>query len=289
MSGYVRIHRALCGHPAFRNDAEAMAFAWLIAKAQWRPTRVRYKERGICLLRGQLAISVRDFAKAMDRDKAWVERLLKRLKSEAMVETRHETGVSVITICNYEQFQTEQDRRKTPDETLGETQARQAQDTEQEREEGKKEDTPPTPRKRGNGERTMIPEDWKVPAVADLPPKARACAEQWTKESYDTHAEAFVSYWRSERKMKADWRGTWANRVISLHSQVMRDQKFGNAPPKVKSSEPVDWEERADWYDKHDRPDDAADCRRRAKAMQIGRVIPFVDKAEVQSEARAHA
>ena len=27
MSGYVHIHRSLIGHPAFRNDAEAMAFA----------------------------------------------------------------------------------------------------------------------------------------------------------------------------------------------------------------------------------------------------------------------
>jgi len=33
--------------------------------------------------------------------------------------------------------------------------------------------------------------------------------------------------------MKADWRGTWANRVVALHSQVMRDQKFGNAPPSA--------------------------------------------------------
>ena len=105
MSGYVRIHRSLIGHPAFRNDAEAMAFAWLVAKAAWQPTRVRYKERAISLGRGQIAVSVRDFATAMDRDKAWVERLLKRLKSETMIETRHETGVNVITICNYEEYQ----------------------------------------------------------------------------------------------------------------------------------------------------------------------------------------
>lgn len=89
---------------------------------------------------------------------------------------------------------------------------------------------PPSPRKRGNDGKHLLPEDWELPAVSDLPPKARACAEQWTAESYATHGEAFACYWRSERKMKSDWRGTWANRVIDLHAKVMRDQKFGNAP-----------------------------------------------------------
>ena len=96
---------------------------------------------------------------------------------------------------------------------------------------GKGEEAPPAPRKRGDGVKTIIAEDWKVPAVAELPAKARACAELWTDSSYATHAEAFHGYWRSRRTQYADWRATWANRVIALHSQVMRDQKFGNAPP----------------------------------------------------------
>ena len=77
----------------------------------------------------------------------------------------------------------------------------------------------------------MLPSDWVLPPIADLPPKARACAELWTKDSYETHGEAFESYWRSRRGMYTDWVLTWGNRIIALHSQVMRDQKFGNAPP----------------------------------------------------------
>jgi hypothetical protein len=135
VSGYVRIHRSLIGHPAFRNDAEAMAFAWLVAKAAWQPIRVRYKDRIVNLVRGQLAVSVRDFANAMDRDKGWCERLLKRLKNEAMIETRNETGVNIITISNYAEYQSRGLRKETLDETPPKTGARQAQDTEQEREE----------------------------------------------------------------------------------------------------------------------------------------------------------
>lgn len=139
MSGYVRIHRSLIGHPSFRNDAEAMAFAWMVMRASWRPCRVRYKEHPINLDRGQLAISVRDFAAAMDRDKAWIERLLKRLKSEAMIETAAETGVTVVTICKYDEYQSDGATSETASETPRETGARQGRDTEQRTEEGKKE------------------------------------------------------------------------------------------------------------------------------------------------------
>ncbi len=140
MSGYARFHRSLIGHPAFRNDAEAMAFAYMVLRASWKPVRVRYKGKALSLNRGQLAMSVRDLAEAMDRDKGWVERLLKRLKSETMVETLTETGVMVITICNYEKYQASNDERETPRETPDETHARQTQDTEQRRKEGKKEE-----------------------------------------------------------------------------------------------------------------------------------------------------
>ena len=36
--GFVVIRRALLEHPAFRNEGEAMQFAWMIARAAWKPT-----------------------------------------------------------------------------------------------------------------------------------------------------------------------------------------------------------------------------------------------------------
>lgn len=131
MSGFALLHRSLLGHHAFRNDAEAMTFAWMILRASWKPARVRYKGKAITLQRGQLAVSVRDLADAMDRDKAWIERLFKRLKAETMIETHTETGVSVVTICNYAQYQAPSEIGKAPNETPKETRARQARDTEQ--------------------------------------------------------------------------------------------------------------------------------------------------------------
>lgn len=155
MSGYVRIHRSLIGHPAFRNDAEAMAFAWMVASAAWKKTRVRYKGHDLVLERGQLTISIRDFADKMDRPKGWAERLFGRLREHGMIEQKNGTQVgtqvgthggtlggtaaNVITICNYDEYQGDKLFVETVGGTVRETDARQTQDTEQVREEGKKE------------------------------------------------------------------------------------------------------------------------------------------------------
>lgn len=160
--GFVLIYRTLLGHPAFRNDGEALAFAWMVLRASWRPVRVRYKGRPISLDRGQLAVSVRDLAENLDRPKGWIERLLKRLKSETMIKTHSETGVLVITVCNYNDYQAELDRGRTVGETPDETPAGQAQDSRRTQnkegnkgtreQEGSDEPSPPAPQHiRGKG------------------------------------------------------------------------------------------------------------------------------------------
>jgi hypothetical protein len=157
VSGYVRIHRSLIGHPAFRNDAEAMAFAWMVAKAQWQPKRVRYKGHDIWLDRGQLTVSIRDFAQAMERSKGWAERLLARLREHGMIAQKSGTQVgtqvgthggtvggtpaAVITICNYDLFQPSGNDRETPDGTPDRTDAGHARDTEQVKEEREEEES----------------------------------------------------------------------------------------------------------------------------------------------------
>ena len=233
MTGYARVHRSVLDHPAFRNDAEAMAFAWLVLRAAWRPVRVRYKDRALALQRGQLAVSVRDFAAAMDRDRGWTERLIRRLKNEQMIATAASTGVLVITICNYDIYQAEHEAGATPAATA----TRQARDTEQEPEEDKKGNTP-SPRAPGRVAKSFLPDGWIVPSPADLPPGAQACAAAWSAASYAAQAEAFAGYWRGRRGRNADWRLTWANRVVAIHGMVMRDEKFGHAPPAIGSASP---------------------------------------------------
>lgn len=157
--GYVLIYRRLLDHPAFRNPAEAMAFAYLVVNASWRPARVRYKERTITLQRGQLAMSVRDFAAAMVRSKSWADRFLKRLANRDMIETADGTGVNVITICNYSEYQAE-----TYDGgTVVELKPGQDRDTEQRRERKKEEYTLPLERENKVSGFSRAREDFSMP------------------------------------------------------------------------------------------------------------------------------
>ena len=92
------------------------------------------------------------------------------------------------------------------------------------------EEPPVAPRKRGASPAISFPSDWEMPEVESLTPKERACAEQWTRASYETVHETFVLHWRNQRTRRPDWLGTWCVWVNREHSKVMRDQKFGNAP-----------------------------------------------------------
>jgi hypothetical protein len=220
--GYVRSYRSLLSHPAFRNEGEAMAFNWLVLKAAWKPARVRYKERVIYLQRGQLAVSVRDMANALERSRSWAERFLNRLKIETMIETRVETGVNVITVCNYSVYQGEGQESETPAKTAAETPPRQGRDTEQRKEKPKEKDSPQTPQ---GAKQTFLPADWKPPPPASLSPKAKQCAEQWSTDAYERVAESFAAFWQSRNRKMLDWEKTWAGWVIREHWRVMQEAR----------------------------------------------------------------
>jgi hypothetical protein len=221
--GFVLIRRALLEHPAFRNELEAMQFAWLIARAAWKPTRVRYKDKAIHLKRGQLAISVRDMAAKLGLSIGAIQRFINRLKIDSMVDTHADSGVMVITICNYSLYQDVPTGADSPSDTATGTEPIQSRFTEQQRKQVKQ-DSPLSPPK-GQGTRTYLPDDWKPPPIAGLPPKAQEAAKQWPRPAYEAQAESFALYWQSERKMKVDWQKTWANWIHRAHWRVMQDAR----------------------------------------------------------------
>ena len=79
-----------------------------------------------------------------------------------------------------------------------------------------------------------------MPALADLPPNARAGAAHWKPETYAAQAEAFEQFHRGSGSRRADWDALWAAWVIKNHEAVMRCQKTGvaAAAPIEKAGEP---------------------------------------------------
>ena len=108
--GYVRIYRSILENPTFRNMEEAMFFAYLVLKANWRPGERRYDDRVYRLDRGELVIGSRKLAE----DFGWSHKKVRGLKgrlidAKQITQKRAQHGAHrapVTTICNYEKFQT---------------------------------------------------------------------------------------------------------------------------------------------------------------------------------------
>ena len=114
MSGRYSMERGWMNHPLFKGEkyTRAQAWVWLIENATWKPHRVLVDGKIITLERGQLSYSTRYLAGAWVWSKSRVDRFLKNLVAETMVNTRcSKTGTAsgtaqnILTICNYDKFQ----------------------------------------------------------------------------------------------------------------------------------------------------------------------------------------
>lgn len=106
--GYICLNRGALHHEFFRRKehSEFEAWVWMLTEASWKPRSRRIGDFFIELQRGQLAASVRHLAAIWKWSGGKVQRFLGRLKFETMIEIDNDTGISVITICNYDKYQT---------------------------------------------------------------------------------------------------------------------------------------------------------------------------------------
>lgn len=89
------------------------------------------------------------------------------------------------------------------------------------------EDAPAAPKaaKRGRGDRTLLAEDWILPAGWRDEAKEKFGA---TDQQIDRQADRFKRYWLSpdtKKRLKADWKGTWLNWV----DRAQADGRLGPA------------------------------------------------------------
>ena len=107
MSGIVNISRDLFDHPAFKAApfSEREAWLWIIMEASWRPRQKRIGHIVVEVGRGQLAASIRFMAEAWGWTAAKVQRYVERLKKLEMIRVETDTGLTFLTVCNYDKFQ----------------------------------------------------------------------------------------------------------------------------------------------------------------------------------------
>jgi hypothetical protein len=135
--GTIVIDRGLFGHSRFADEpfTEREAWAWMIGEAAFRPHCKRVGAVRVELKRGQLCHSIRYMAERWQWSKTRVHRFLTRLAAdegdEPLIGTRSETGMTVVTIRKYDEYQPKPDDSGTPAGTVNGTHAGQQRDKEE--------------------------------------------------------------------------------------------------------------------------------------------------------------
>lgn len=212
--GFVVIHRSIYDNPTFRSPAEALAFAFPISKAAWGPTKVQYRRRWVVLQRGQLTISVRDFAEAMERPRMWATRFLERLEKAGMVaknvgQSRDSRGTvggtvtNILTICNYDKYQGLIEEGGTVVEPPTGTPT----GTENKEKKQLKQDINPSVVSPSRKQATawpadlgVIPAEWEAWAISTL---------GWSKAQAAAEGMRFIDSAMAKRRTYVDWQAAW--------------------------------------------------------------------------------
>jgi hypothetical protein len=105
--GVYAVDRGVWDHECFADEpfTEREAWMWLCGAASWKPQRRRIGAIDVVLERGQLAASLRFLGERFQWGKNKVARFFDRLEKRDMIRTAIGTGLTVITICNYDQYQ----------------------------------------------------------------------------------------------------------------------------------------------------------------------------------------
>lgn len=134
MSGTFNVARSVWNHTVFRPSkfSDREAFLWLVSEASWKPRAIRSGNYIIQLDRGQLSHSLRFMGEKWGWSKSAVQRFLKTLENRDMIRDSSGTAQNVITICNYDRYQSIPNGSGTAGGTVNGTDAGQMRDKEEE-------------------------------------------------------------------------------------------------------------------------------------------------------------
>lgn len=107
MSGWFSIKRGITSHPIFAGQPERIAiWVWLLDHACWQDTKHDVNGSIVIVPRGSVSASERRIAKEVGVGYQVVRTFLARLKAEHMINAEVTQGRNLITLCNWDKYQT---------------------------------------------------------------------------------------------------------------------------------------------------------------------------------------
>lgn len=141
MSGWIKLHRSLKGHFLFDFNEPDKALAWidLLLSASFEDGKIQIKGRVFDVKRGQFCVSQVTLQQRWGMSQNKVKRFLNLLKSEGMVDVLTNDATTIITICNYEDYQSDDREDERANERADERTTNEPRTTLKEGKEGKEE------------------------------------------------------------------------------------------------------------------------------------------------------
>jgi hypothetical protein len=148
---WVRVSVEMLGHPALDHGPydRRSAWLWLITNAALKDHKANHKGAAVDIKRGQVFAGRDYLAKVWRWSPQNVRTFLRFLASENMVEVNQSNGhyANVLTICNYEKYQTpEKVRNQSTNQSLTRAQPEPNQTTTRDTKDTIREDTPLPPK-----------------------------------------------------------------------------------------------------------------------------------------------
>lgn len=105
--GYVKLWRKTLDNGIIKDEAALKVFIWLMLTVSWKPKDYNTAEGILKLEPGQWVIGRRKLALELGLSEKQIRTALKRLQAWQMVDTKGAKAFSVITLLNWDKYQSE--------------------------------------------------------------------------------------------------------------------------------------------------------------------------------------
>lgn len=122
MSGWIKLHRSIQDHFIYDFSEPDKAMAWIdiLLSASYQESKVKVKSTLFTVSKGQWLVSQVTLQKRWRMSQNKVKRLLKLLENDGMIRLNANDLTSVITICNYNDYQDDERPNEQPHGRAGE-------------------------------------------------------------------------------------------------------------------------------------------------------------------------
>lgn len=112
--GWIKLHRRLLDHPRFNESAWVHLWATLLLLATHKPIKMVFKGSVIELMPGQLITSRVTLSQKTGIHRSSIERYLEILKNEQQIEQQTSNVNRLITILNWDEYQSTEHQTEQP-------------------------------------------------------------------------------------------------------------------------------------------------------------------------------